>query len=354
MAITLNGIGDTLSKSASTVKSQAQTGSSLVSTGVKDTLVAVDGYGKTTAQVLSNTKNTILGKLAATKNYLLSTSIGDLGSINDALAQASAIKAEATSYVSQISASVGQTISTVKGVSDDVINTANSVMNEINTGVQSTFSAIDGTISQINSGTSILDANNLLSSVNRLVSIETQFNTLVDSLSATSLKASILQRASYLGLSNIITSVYQSDSSNTTLTSALGDSLEQALTSGNITLIKSMAENLGSTYVLQRAPTAIQLILQNYTFATTYTANDYDTLAKELIGVLDLIDPNWNSSGVAYLGKNLSIFRNISTKAKNILLTQSGYAYQITIANHFSAAEPVPLAKTQYSYIALA
>ena len=356
MAINLNDISNSVSQSASQAKSVAQTKSSLVSTGIKDTLVAVDGYGKSTSTVLSNMTNTILGKLSDTKNFLLNTKIADLGSLNDALTAASQVKADATALANQLSSEIGQSINTVKGISDSVINSATSTLSTINNTVDSTFNAVNGGISStINSASSILNANNFITSVNTLLSsAKLTFENLEDKLSMTALKSSILQQAAYLGLTNVIDSVYASDSTNTTLTGALGDSLESALASGNITLVKSMVNNLGGTYIIQRSPTAIQLILQNYRFTTTVSVNDYGALATELITVLNSIDANWNTSQSVNSGHMLSVFRSISSSAKAVLMTLPEYQYQITVVPHYSDSDVLSAARSQYTYIALA
>lgn len=355
MAINLNDLGNQLGSSSEAVKSSGQTGSSLVTTTAKDSLLAVDGYGKTSVEVLSTMKNTILNRITETRNYLMNTQIADLGSLNDALSSAAELKKQATDYTSALSGAIGQSISTVKGVSDGLVNAANQTMNEINNGIDSTYSTINGQVTQLSGGTSAFQANNFLSSINTILNdTSNRFESLVDRLSVTSLKASILQQASYLGLSNVITSVYASDANNPTLTEALGQTLEQSLSSGNITLIRTLAETLGGVYILQKVPTAITLVLQNYTFASAYSVNEYDTLAKELIAVLVLIDPNWNKSGYAKFGSQLSIYRSISSKAKNVLLTQPGYAYAIYASTHFSESNPLTLARANYPYVAFA
>lgn len=355
MALNVGDYVNTLSNSAQTAKSAAQTQTSLVATGVKDTMVAVDGYGKTTESVLSNMKNTILGKLSDTKNYLLNTSISDLGSLNDMLKQASQVKEDVTAYTSQLSNEIGQNISTVRGISDELINSATSTLQTINNTVDNTFSDINGAVYQINSASDILGVNNFISSVQTLLNTaEGTLNTLEDRLSMTALKSSILQQASYLGLSNVITSVYQSDKGNPTLTATLGDSLPSALASGNLELIKSMVDNLGGVYILQKAPDAIQQILQNYRFGKVVSPNDYGTYTTSLISVLNQIDPNWNKSEFKPTGHQLEIFRSVSANAKTLFNTVPEYAYQIAVVTHYSQNDILTLAKQQYQYIALA
>ncbi|WP_107333887.1 hypothetical protein [Klebsiella pneumoniae] len=355
MALDVSNFVDTLSNSASTAKAAAQTQSSLVATGVKDSMVAVDGYGKTTANVLSNMKNTLLGKLSDTKNYLLNTKISDLGSLNDLLTQASQVKQDASAFTAQLSSEIGQSISTVKGISDEVINGATSTLQEINNTVDSTFNDINGGVYQLNSAGDILGANNLINSVKTLLdSAEYTFQNLEDKLSITALKSSILQQAAYLGLSNVVSSVYSSDSSNPTLTAAMGDSLPTVLASGNLTLVKTMVESLGGTYILQKAPDAVQQVLQNYKFGKVVDANSYSSYATELVTVLAMIDPRWNSSQFTPAGHRLDVFRSISSNAKTVLNTLPEYAYQIAVVQHYSDNDILTLAKQQYSYIALA
>lgn len=355
MAFNLNDLGNSLSSSSDQVKSAAQTKSSLVATGVKDSLVAVDGYGKTTQGVLSTMTNTILGKLSDAKNFLLNTKIADLGSLNDALATASQVKSDAMDLANQLSSEIGQSISTVKGISDDVINSATDTLRTINDTVDSTFNEINGTLSTtINAASDITNTNNFLSSINTLLNdAELTFNNLQDKLSLTALKSSILQQAAYLGLSNVIDRVYQSDPGNTILTGSLGDSLESALTSGNLELIKTMVNNLGGVYVLQRSPDAVQTILQNYRFTSVVSANDYVAMANDLIAVLNTIDPNWNKSASVNVGHRLNVFRSISANAKTILMTLQDYRYQITVVQQYPDTDILSLAKSNYAYIAL-
>lgn len=354
MALNINSLADTLNKSAGTVKSSAQTSTSLIATSAKDKLVAVDGYSKTTTQTLTSMKNGVLDSLAATKNYLMNTKIADLGSLSDALADAAAVKNAALSNIAQISSYIGQATSTVKGVEDSVINVASDTINTLNQSVNSTFSTVNGVTSNLTSGVSVLTANNFLTSINTLLdSAKLSFDSLQDKLSETALKASILQYASQLGLSNVVDSVYNSDPTNPTLTAALGSSLPTTFSSGNLQLINSAVSNLGSTYILNALPNAVSLLLSNYTFDSTVTAEMYPAQAAALVATLVSIDPNWDKAGSVYLGSNLQVFTNISAKAKTVLSTLGNYNRLIAIATHFTASPIMSKARTYYPYLAV-
>lgn len=354
MALNINSLSDTLSKSASSVKSTAQTSSSLIATSSKDSLVAVDGYNKSTVSVLTSMKNGVLDSLSATKNYLLNTKIADLGSLSDALASAAAVKNSAMNNIAQISAFVGQATSTVKGVEDSVINAASDTINTLNQSVNSTFSDVNGNLTQLSSGASVFTANNFITSVKTLIgSADLTFQSLEDKLSETALKSSILQYAAQLGLSSVIDSVYGSDSNNATLTTSLGNSLASAFASGNLQLIDTMIKNLGAVYVLNTLPNAITILLQNYTFDSTVTADKYPAQATALVATLTSLNANWDKSESVYWGSNLEVFQGISTKAKTVLSTLGDYNRRIAIATHYTNTAIVPKAKTLYPYLAV-
>lgn len=354
MALNVNSLADTLTKSADSVKSSAQTSTSLIATSAKDKLVAVDGYSKTTTQTLTSMKNGVLDSLSATKNYLMNTQIADLGSLSDALASAVAVKNNAMSNIAQISSYIGQATSTVKGIEDSVINVASDTINTLNQSVNSTFSTVNGTVSSLTSGVSVLTANNFLTSINTLLdSAKLSFDSLEDKLSETALKASILQYASQLGLSSVVDSVYNSDPTNATLTAALGTSLPTTFSSGNLQLINSAVANLGSTYILNALPNAVTLVLSNYTFDSTITADMYPAQAAALVATLASIDPNWDKSAGVYLGSNLQVFSSISAKAKTVLSTLGDYNRRIAVVAHYTASPMMSIARTYYPYLAV-
>lgn len=350
MGLNLNNLADSLSSSAGKSDSTGQTGTSLVSTTVKDNLVAVDGYGKSVSAVLTNMKNGVLDSLSKTKDYLFNTNIADLGSLNDLLKEATAVKNEATSNIQQISNFVGQSVSTVNGIETSVINQANNTINTLNQSVNNTFSDIDGTTQVLSNGASVLSANNFISSINTLLSnAELSFTSLKDRLSETALKASILGYATQLGLSNVVTTVYQSDSTSTTLTSALGSSLESAFNAGNLTMINTLITNLGATYVITTLPNAVTLLLQNYTFDSTITVDQYPTQAAALISTLTTLSPTWDKSSGTNLEDQLSVFVGISSKAALVLKTLPEYSRPIAVAAHYQDTDVLSLAKTQYT-----
>ncbi|ATA65425.1 hypothetical protein 2050HW_00090 [Serratia phage vB_SmaM_ 2050HW] len=313
-------------------------------------MVAVDGYGKTQEQVLSNMRNGILDRLGATKDWLLNTKIFDLGSLNDALTSAKGIKDDATALTKQLSDEIGTNINSIRGISDNVISTATSTLNEINQSVNDTFSTINGVKYDVTAGTYGNVVNDFINSVNRLLYDGKQtYENIVDKFANDSLKGSILENSSSLGLTNIIDGVYQSDPGNPILMRSLSNGLEEALLTGDIRTINSIVHNLGANYVMVRHPNIIRDILTNYTYPVGTTPNEYKAEADVLIDTLNFLNPDWNKAvGAPYLNRNISVFRDASTKAKAVLISRPEYAYQIKIADRYPSQDINSIARTMY------
>lgn len=350
MSLSLDAFKGTVKDSAEQARSTAQTSTSIFSTSVKDTLVAVDGYGRKPEQVLSNMKNGILDKLGATKDWLLNTSIMDLGSLNDALATGKGIKDDVTNLTKQLSDEIGTNINNIRGISDGVIGAATSTLSELNQSVNDTFSTVNGLVYDVRSGTQGNVVNDFLNSVNRLIyDGKSTFESVTDKFANNSLKGSILYNASSLGLTKVIDDVYQSDPGNSVFMRSLGDGLDEALYSGDIRTIDCIVRNLGADYVMITHPNIIQEILQNYSYPVGTTPNQYKDQADILIGTLNFLNPYWNDAVSApHMNRNLSVFKNASSKAKSVLMSRPEYAYQIKIADHYPASDITGAARSMY------
>ncbi|UQT03091.1 hypothetical protein TOTORO_02280 [Serratia phage vB_SmaS-Totoro] len=350
MSLTLDAFKSSVKDSASEVRDIAETSSSIFSTSVDDSLVAVDGYGKTQTQVLSNMRNGILDRLGATKDWLLNTSFLDLGSVNSALESAKGIKDNATSLTKQLSDEIGTNINSIRGISDSVIGAATTTLNDINQAVNDTFSTINGVKYGVTAGTYGNVVNDFIDSVNRLLyDGKSTYDNIVDKFANDSLKGSILQNSSYLGLTNVIDGVYQSDPGNPILMRSLSDGLDEALVTGDIRTISCIVKNLGADYVLVRHPNVVNEILANYTYPVGTTPNEYGEQADLLIDTLNYINPQWNDAVSApYLKNNISVFRDASSKAKAVLGSRSKYAYQIKVIDHYPNQDINVLARGMY------
>lgn len=329
--------------------------STLVATKAKDTLVTVDGYGKSAVSTLTNMTNSIKNRIADAKNFLFNSPIGDLGSLNDALASAKAIKEDVNALTQQLSDSIDQTISTVKGISEDILNSANAELNFLNQIPYDQMTSPSGAFRVI-MGATAPEVNNLIESANRLIDLPGEtLSRVTDKYSDIALRVSLIKNAGALGLMDVIDRVMQSDPNNIVYKVALIDQFDTAVMNGELTIINKMIDTLGVEFVLGRYPNAVGDILENFRFPLGLMAVDYPACKDDLLATLVKLNVNWDMSNSSHLKyRNLSVFSNASDATIKVLSTEPLYNRMMKVAAHFSTATPLKvLAKSQYPYSAI-
>lgn len=328
--------------------------STLVTTKAKDTLLVVDGYGKTAKDTLTNMKNDIQGRIAAAKNWLFNTEIGDLGSLNEALATANAVKKDVAALNQQLSDAVNGTVSTVRGISSGVLNAAQDQLSVLNKIPFDTVTNGKGGVLRVLLGATVPEINNLVDMTKRFVpNLKSELNRYEDLYAQTALKVSLLGNAAGLGMTEVIDRVMETDPNNVVLKTALIDQFDTAIRNGDLSIINSILNNLGVEYTLGRYPNAVQEILQNYRMPLGTTAVDYPAAAAALLTTVQRFDPTWDKLAGYPQFNNLSVFTLASEDTRLAFGTLPDYQRLMAVARHYS---PLPLKtelKQMYRYALL-
>jgi hypothetical protein len=352
-------IGDKLSSAkaaASSTTKSVQAGSSLLATKAKDTLMTVDGYGKTAKDTLTGMANTIQNKIAAAKNFLFNTKIGDLGSLNDALTMAKEVREDVTALTTQLNSALDGTISTVKGMSSDLQSQIQGQLNSLN---RLPFDQVKNgnSFMRVVLGATVPEMNNLIETSTRLLDLpKEEFGRIKDTASDYAMRISILTNAARLGMTHIIDRVMSSNPNDVVMKTALIDQFDFAVQNGDVTILNSMLDHLGVDFVLQRYPTAVTDIISYYRLPVGALATDYSKYKDELVAILTRFNPNWDHLAFkASNPRNLSVFNGASTDVKKLMATDKLYNRMILVSKNFSATTSLKaLAKQMYPYAAIA
>lgn len=348
-------LGSATQAAGSATKS-VQAGTTLMATKAKDTLMVVDGYGKTAKDTLTGMANTIQNKIADAKNFLFNTKIGDLGSLNDALATAKEVKEDVAALSNQLNSAIDGTISTVKGMSSDLQSQIQGQLNNLN---KLPFDQVrnGNSFMKVVLGATVPEINTLIETSNRLLDLPgEEFSRIKDSASDYAMRISILTNAARLGMTNIIDRVMSTDPTDVVMKTALIDQFDFAVQNGDITILNSMIDHLGVDFVLQRYPTAVVDIISYYRLPVGALATDYVQYKNELVAILTRFNANWDHLAFkAENPRNLSVFNSASNDVKKLMVTDTLYNRMITVSKNFSATTSLKsLAKSMYPYAALA
>lgn len=351
------GIEDKLSTAKTAVSSttkSVQAGSTLFSTKAKDTLMVVDGYGKSAKSTLTNMANTIQNKITAAKDYLFNTKIGDLGSLNDALTFANETRENVAELSNQLNSAIDGTIGAVKGMSSELQNQMQIQMGIMNKVHRDIVQSGDGFMNAV-LGASVPEMNRLIETSNRLLDLPgEEFGRIKDQSAEYAMRVSILTNAAKLGMTNIIDRVMQTDPNDVVMKTALIDQFDFALQNGDLVIINNMLDHLGVDYVLGRYPTAVNDVLTYYRLPVGAQAINYTKYKTDLLACLVRFNANWDRVGFsAARPRNLSAFNLASTDTKKLLMTDSLYGRMLLVGKNFQPTSLVSLTRQMYPYVAI-
>lgn len=332
---------------------KADSAVSIFSTSAKDKIQAVDGFGKSVADVLTESKTTVLGKLNTAKDWLTNTKIGSLGSLNDMLASASALKKDAMALQAEINSVVSDSVGTIRGMSNEVMGVAQDALYEIN---KIPFDKIrDGDYwLNIATGGSIDEINNLSylasSFLSRAEDIKSDFT---NQYAKVSLALGVGVHASQLGLSNIVGAVLDEYGNEESVRNALIATFPDAVTQGNLALVKVMIEKFGKDTILIKYPTAVAMIITGYQLPIGAKSTDYTMLGEQLNEVLTMLAPEWwKCKNIDNAEHNLSVFSAASQAAEKVLSTVEGLRYLIVVSRNYMNSSAISVASQMYPDIA--
>lgn len=328
---------------------KANAGVSILSTSAKESIQAIDGFGKKVTDVVTETKSTLTAKIAEAKSWLTNTDIAGLGSLNEMLKTASDLKKDAQALQDQISSAVTDGIGTIRGLTDSVMGPAEEALWKLQ---QIPFDRItDGKYwLDMAVGSSINEINSLGNLTNRLLGDASNIvESYKDKYAELSLAIGISNHAITLGDSSIIGAIVDKYGSEAAVRESIINRFPDAVMQGNTALLRTIVEKFGADYVLVKYPTAIQLILTGYKLPIGATVNDFDTIGRALLEVLIMIDPNWDKlKTVPNATHNLKVFTNSTPSAQRVLANVSGLGYVLKIAGNFPQADVLAVSRNHY------
>lgn len=331
------GLMDSAKNLGSQTVTKADSAVSIFTTSAKDNLTALDGFGKSTQEVLTSYKSTIKSKVNAAKDWMLNTNIADLGSLNDLLDTAAGLKRDAEALQSQITGVVSDGIGTVRGLTNDVLGPAEDALwklqqvpfDKITDGKYWLNVATGSTMSEIN------DLGNL--SKRFLKRTDNIIDGYKDTYADAAMAIGIGKNAGDLGHSVIYGAVLDEYGNDPMVRRTLIEAFPLAASQGNTAMLKTIIEKFGVDYLLVKYPNAIELVLSSYRMPIGATVSDFGTLGTELNSVLELISPEWfkaKSTGTGH--GNLRLFSRASVSAERVLGTLPNLAYLLKVSRHYT------------------
>lgn len=322
---------------------------SIISTGAKDAIQAVDGFGKSIKDTLTESRNTIASKLAEAKSWLTDTDIFGLGSLNEMMAAAADAKKQAIELQNQISDTVSSGIGTIRGLTDDVMGVATDALYLLE---QYPLDKItDGEYwLDIALGKNAEDINNLGNLTTRLLGqvedIKTGYQ---DQYARLALAIGIADSAVTLGDSTVVDAIFDEFGNDVTLRETLILRFPDAVAQGNTALVKTIIKQFGADYVLIKYPDAVQIVLTSYRMPIGATSNDEPELAKELIDILESLDKDWDKvKTMQNAVHNVRVFLNASIGTQRTLRHVEEIGYLLKIAPNYSMSDPLSTARNVY------
>lgn len=333
----------------STATAKANAGVSILTTSAKDSIAAVDGYGKKAAEVLTEAKSTLVSKINEAKSWLTDTDIAGLGSLNDMLKTASDLKRDAQALQNQITAQVSAGIGTVRGLTNSVLGPAEDALYQLQ---QIPFDRItDGKYwLDMAVGSSVSDMNDLgYLTKSFLGKTDNLLDGFKDKYAELSMAIGIGTHATTLGNSAVLDAVLEKYGTQAEMRETIINQFPDAINQGNMALVKTIVTRFGANYVLVKYPNAIQMILEGYRFPIGTTTNDYASLGDILLEVLNLIDPEWHSvKGLPNADINLSVFTYASVFAQRALASRPELGYAIKIAGNYTNKSVLSISRQHY------
>lgn len=335
---------------AARAKTDAAT--SVFSTTAKDTLMAVDGYGKSAKDVLTQTQSLITTKIKSAKDWLFNSEIGGLGSLSDALKAAADAKKDIDALQKEITSTINDSVSSIRGLTDDVMRPAQDVLYELNKIPLDKLSTTDGWISMV-AGSSVSQFNDLGNLAKNFLSkaenIGDQYKSKYAQLASA---VGILDNASTLGYISIIDSVMDEYGTEPATKETLVAKFPYAITTGDVGLMKSIVEHLGADYILVKYPNAIQRIITGFVLQIGVTSTEYSEILTKLKEVMALINPTWYKAPYSNGDNNVGVFANASTGCQALFKHDPTLAYMLCVGlrmnNNTSALDT---AKSMYPYM---
>lgn len=333
---------------------KVQGGTSLFLGTAQDSLLAVDGYGKSSLDVLSNMRDGIQDRIAKTKAWLEGSAVGSVFSgIKDNLAMAKKSIHDINAIKDQLTDSIGQTIDSVTGMTEDVLGEITSNLEAAKRFPQDMLQQGESSI-RVNIGSAVSDLNHLIDLTNRLTLnfSDKELPRFGDSQSSWAIDKSILSNGAAVGATPIVDTIMEKYPNENNIKQVLATAFPDAIRGGNIDMIKCIIKWVGADYLLGKFPDAVGMILRGYRFPLGSVVNRYPELSEELFTLLGTIQPDWFvMKGTSSPARNLGVFRNASKDTIKLAEIHPTYRAPLKVALFYPTENVNTVARKMYPYM---
>lgn len=262
---------------------------------------------------------------------------GGLESAVAALTQNSngSLSLDTAGLTSRIKDALGGSTAALGRLGDTATSAATSGLNGPTGALMSTFESTIASTSNSFSTTNITDAKGLFDTVNQLTN-NSQMAQYFDVGAEASLLTGLFQEAVNLQLPEAITVLADNANSTVAANQALKNVTTGALSSGNLSTVNLVIDQLGTNQVLSIAPQAAAMITQSYTLPKGTNSSQLAAAGTTLINTLNRVDPKWmtverNNDTVS----SLNCFEQMSADTRKVLMAEGTYVIPILIAGTY-------------------
>lgn len=177
---------------------------------------------------------------------------------------------------------------------------------------------------------------------------------LLDSEAEMALFGGIINEAIRLGIPDALDILSEKISSDKTKRRVVELTLRQAVTYNDLATVRKIVGRIGPAAAKAQLPDIIMLILTFYSFPAETTPAEYDACYQDLLGVLNLIEPNWAvyTRGAQQV-TDLTPFTYASDDALTLFKRDPQFQLQVLIAPSYPKQDIVSLLQGSFKYLTL-
>lgn len=262
---------------------------------------------------------------------------GGLDSALSALTQNAdgSLSVDPAALTDRIKDALGGSTAALNRVGDSVLSTATNAASGPTSALMTTFDSTISNATNSFSAANIEDAKGLFSAINQLTN-NSQMAQYFDVGAEASLLTGLFQEAVNLGLPEAITVLSNNANSTAAANQALKNITNTALSTGDLTTVNLLVDQLGSGQILAIQPQAAAIVLQGYTMPKGTASSQYSATGTALLNALNALDPAWSTTqrGDGSVS-DLSCFSRMSNDARTVLQAEGTYAVPILIASRY-------------------
>lgn len=341
--------------------------SSVVKTGPKDALMAIDVYAPTppmiakgaslskASDVANNAKN-IASKISvkpADLSKIIKFEKGEIGVNQGALDKA--LWTNTLSNMTKdgvagkaLAAAAGQSLDSVPGMNTEMKIAAEALFPGILSSQTATLLNQAGELVEINEKANPSTAVGLANLAAKLTGNDL-LSGYIDQSAALTLAVSVMDKAVALGIPSIIDAIIKKYKADKNLLKKLLSSVRSVIFRSDIPTLNIILDHIKAEGVLAQVPDACTVLLGVYRFPKGTKPKDWPKAKAELLAVLARINPTWDKIDRAgTLIPNLAPFYRISSNAKALLLTDPVYEVSVMVAKSYGPKDINNIARKDF------